>query len=67
MIPDTGWEDEQKKDPAAFSLMLDEKFPLGRLGTPQEVASVVVFVCSEKASLVNGASIPVDGSEGWSF
>lgn len=67
MIPDTGWEDEQKKDPAAFKAMLDEKFPLGRLGLPKEVASVVVFVCSEKASLVNGASIPVDGSEGCSF
>ena len=67
MIPDTGWDYEQKKDPEAFKKMLDEKFPLGRLGTPEEVASVVVFVCSEQASLLNGASIPVDGAEGRSF
>ncbi|MCX5699142.1 MAG: SDR family oxidoreductase [Candidatus Omnitrophica bacterium] len=67
MIPDTGWEVEQKKDPVAFRAMLNEKFPLGRLGKPEEVASVVAFICSEKASLVNGASIPVDGSEGRSF
>jgi 3-oxoacyl-[acyl-carrier protein] reductase len=67
MIPDTGWEQEQKKDPIAFRNMLNEKFPLGKLGKPEEVASVVVFICSEKASLVNGASIPVDGSEGRSF
>lgn len=67
MIPDTGWEREQKEDPAKFKKMLNEKFPLGRLGTPKEVASVVVFVCSERASFVNGASIPVDGCEGRSF
>ena len=37
--------------------------PLGRMGTPQEVAHVVSFLCSEKASLVNGANIIVDGGE----
>ena len=67
MIPNTGWQEEQKKDPVAFKALLDEKYPLGRLGTPEEVANVVVFVCSELSSLVNGASIAVDGSEGSSF
>ena len=37
--------------------------PLGRMGTPQEVANVVSFLCSDKASLVNGANIIVDGGE----
>jgi len=63
MIPDTGWEEEQKKDPNAFQNMLNEKFPLGRMGTPEEVANMVVFLCSPKSSLVNGASILVDGGE----
>ena len=67
MIPDTGWQKEQKKNPVAFKAMLDDKFPLGRLGTPEEVAALVVFICSERASLINGASIAVDGSEGRSF
>ncbi|MFH1309981.1 MAG: SDR family oxidoreductase [Candidatus Omnitrophota bacterium] len=67
MIPGTGWKEEQKKDPIAFKTMVNENFPLGRLGKPEEVASVVTFICSEKASLINGASIPVDGSEGRSF
>lgn len=67
MIPGTGWEEEMRRDPDSFRKLTDTNFPLGRLGTPEEVANVAVFLCSEKASLVNGASIPVDGSEGRSF
>ncbi len=38
-----------------------ERSALGRLGDPQEVASVVVFLCSEAARHITGAVIPVDG------
>jgi 3-oxoacyl-[acyl-carrier protein] reductase len=34
---------------------------LGRLGDPQDVASVVMFLCSERARHITGAVIPVDG------
>jgi 3-oxoacyl-[acyl-carrier protein] reductase len=34
---------------------------LGRLGDPQDVASVVAFLCSERARHITGAVIPVDG------
>jgi 3-oxoacyl-[acyl-carrier protein] reductase len=37
------------------------KIPLGRLATEEEVASVVVFLCSERASMVTGAAWAVDG------
>lgn len=67
MIPDTGWDAEQKKNPKGFKKFLEEKFPLGRLGSPGEVASVVTFIASEKARLVNGASILVDGGESKAF
>tara|TARA_B100002003_G_C14094981_1_gene526667 strand:+ start:168 stop:950 length:783 start_codon:yes stop_codon:yes gene_type:complete len=63
MIPNTGWEEEKGKDPEGFQKMLNEQFPLGRMGTPEEVASVVVFICSEQASLVSGANIVVDGGQ----
>lgn len=37
------------------------EIPLGRAGTPQEVAHVVGFLCSEKASYVTGAVMTTDG------
>lgn len=67
MIPDTGWEREALEDPEGFQQMLEKDFPLGRLGTPGEVADVIVFLCSERASLVNGASVLVDGGESRAF
>lgn len=41
--------------------------PLGRMGTPAEVAAVVLFLCTSEAAFVNGAAIAVDGGESRSF
>jgi 3-oxoacyl-[acyl-carrier protein] reductase len=38
-----------------------ERSVLGRLGDPQDVANVVLFLCSEQARHITGAVIPVDG------
>ncbi|ACL25614.1 SDR family oxidoreductase [Chloroflexus aggregans] len=38
-----------------------ESEPIGRLGSPEEVANSVVWLCSEKASFITGATLPVDG------
>ena len=67
MIPDTGWEQEMKDNPGEITTKINEKFPLGRLGLPEEVGNLIVFICSEKASLLNGASIAIDGGESRAF
>lgn len=67
MIPDTGWHAEQVRDEEGFARFVEEAFPLGRLGTPEEVAALVVFLCSERASLINGASVLADGGESQVF
>ena len=35
--------------------------PLGRIGTPEEIASAIAFLASDAAGYINGADIPVDG------
>jgi 3-oxoacyl-[acyl-carrier protein] reductase len=67
MIPDTGWVDERDNDPEAFDEEIRSGYPLGRLRTPEEVASVVTLLCSKRASLVSGSRAVVDGSESRSF
>jgi 2-keto-3-deoxy-L-fuconate dehydrogenase len=37
--------------------------PIGRLGTPEDIASLVRYLCSREAEFINGAIIPIDG--GW--
>lgn len=40
---------------------MGEPIPAGRIGQPEELGALVAFLASEKASYINGASIPVDG------
>ena len=41
---------------------LVEQTPLGRLGTPQDIASAVAFLASDKASFITGQVLTVDGA-----
>lgn len=45
----------------ALQEFVDANIPMQRVGTPEEVASVVTFLCSDDARYINGAIIPIDG------
>ena len=47
-------------DPEAMSAFLKEQ-PIGRAGRPEEIASVVLWLCSSASSFVLGVALPVDG------
>lgn len=50
--------------PPEWRSAIEATVPLGRMGTPQEVASVVAFLASEDAGYVTGALVPIDGGLG---
>jgi 3-oxoacyl-[acyl-carrier protein] reductase len=63
-FPGGSWWRRQQSDPEAMARFVAQEMPLGRFGRAEEVGDVVAFVCSERASLVTGACIPVDGCQG---
>jgi len=40
---------------------LPETQPIGRMGEPEEVASLALFLCSDGAAFITGVDYPIDG------
>lgn len=40
---------------------LSKSQPIGRMGTPPEIASLILFLCSDEASFITGSDYPIDG------
>jgi NAD(P)-dependent dehydrogenase (short-subunit alcohol dehydrogenase family) len=53
-------EHVQKTNPEVVD-MLVSRHPIGRIGTPEEVAAAVVWLCSDAAAFVTGIALPIDG------
>lgn len=63
LFPGGSWDRRRKEDPEGIAAFVEREIPAGRFGTPQEVADVVVFLASERASWISGACINVDGCQ----
>jgi 3-oxoacyl-[acyl-carrier protein] reductase len=63
MFPGGGWDSFEQANPEDFATFLDTQFPFGRLGRLPEVADVVTFLLSDRASWVSGANVAVDGAQ----
>jgi NAD(P)-dependent dehydrogenase (short-subunit alcohol dehydrogenase family) len=40
---------------------LSQAQPIGRMGEPEEVAALALYLCSDEAAFVTGQSYPIDG------
>jgi 3-oxoacyl-[acyl-carrier protein] reductase len=67
LFPGGGWERRMKADPDAIADMVRRELPFGRFGTPEEIADVVTFVASPRASWLAGTCIVADGAQSRMF
>jgi 3-oxoacyl-[acyl-carrier protein] reductase len=63
LFPGSSWDRRVKENPRGMEEFVRSNLPLGRFGSPAEVAALVVFLASAASSLIAGACIPVDGAQ----
>jgi 3-oxoacyl-[acyl-carrier protein] reductase len=63
LVAGNGWDRYRSAQPDYFDDYVRHGFPMGRLGTAEEVADVIVFLASPRAHWINGRHIAVDGLE----
>ena len=52
---------KDQQDPDSIEQKVLEAHPLGRIGTPEEIANFITFVSSDEASFITGADLAIDG------
>jgi 3-oxoacyl-[acyl-carrier protein] reductase len=63
LVPGNGWDQYRIAHRENFDDYVHHGFPMGRMGTAEEVADVIVFTASPRAHWINGRNIAVDGLE----
>jgi len=63
LFPGGSWERRLNDQPDATREYLAAEVPMKRLGTPEEIADLVTFLCSVRASFITGACFIADGGQ----
>ena len=66
-FPGGSWDQRVKEQPEKMTEFVEENIAIERFGRATEVADTVVFLCSERASLITGACLNVDGGQSHSL
>lgn len=61
-FPGGVWDQAKANNPKLYNAILGG-IPFGRMGTPEEVANLALFLCSAAASWVTGQTVAVDGGQ----
>ena len=63
LFPGGSWERRLRDDPDGMAAFVERELPWGRFGTVDEIADVVTFLVSPRASWVVGTCVVVDGGQ----
>ncbi|TGM44527.1 SDR family oxidoreductase [Leptospira biflexa] len=61
--PGGSWDEKMKQNPERIFNIIESTVPMKRFGTPDEIANVVLFLTSDKASFITGSCVVVDGGQ----
>lgn len=61
------WDEKMTVNPILVKQMIIEKVPMKKFGDPKDIANAVLFLSSDKATFITGASLTVDGGQTISF